>query len=488
MRKLRTWTTICSRCFELLCTLFALISLSSCTRYSPKPLDPGAIFEESKLVALNDLTEKQSKASLETSPRIDPSDGLDADEVAFAALFLNPALKAKRAEKGIAAGQLIDAKLWPNPEFSSNLRWEKDGRGRSFEPELSFEVLRWGERKGTRQAANANVEAVRFEILADEWKVVSDARVAYWDVAALREKLRVSKESLDIAEKLSKSVRSRVTRGVATAMDLNLAEIEHVRSQLENKRVEGELAAAERNLRLVIGLPPAAELKLQIPEKPLSRIQHTWTYGDAENQLTGTASLKAEEWRYQVSEGNLRAAIARQFPGLRLGPSNSIEFDGHWTSFLGFLVSLNLPILNRNQGEVIEKLAAREKARADYLARLHELRSSLADAFGQLEISEGLLDFQEKELLPKAQETLRLTERAIEAGELDIFELFKAQTSIVEIKQGYLAALVQYRTALQSVERVLGKPLNSLEINSNDRAPQTPAPHAEPAPKPTQGE
>lgn len=442
-----------------------LIACSGCTRYSAKPLDPVAVQQQIQRVSLDDLVNQTAESAVAGTLKLAPSEGLDADAAGLAALLLNPGLKTKRLERGVAAGQIITAGLYPNPSLDNRfLPFNGQGRGvKSFEANLSFEVLRWNERAGEKQAKQANMEAVQFEIMAEEWKTVSEARADYWNVVAAREKLRVNQEALDLSERLTTGVRNRVAKGAGNAFELNLAELQHVKLQAETRKLEAEASAAERALRQAIGLPFEAELKLRIPEKPLARGKRAWGLPEVLSALTNTAGMKAVEWEYQEREGELRAAIARQYPGLRLGPSTTLDFDGNvWSSLFGFVAALELPVLNHNQGEVKEKLAAREQAYAAYVERLHVARSAIADAVAQAESSEKGLLFQEQELLPKAQETIRLTERACAAGEIEASALLQAQASFLEVKKNYLDLLIEYRHGLQAVEAALGRRLEDL--------------------------
>lgn len=439
---------------------FMLWSCSGCARYKPAPLDPVAVQEKLQRLSLNDL----SAGSEETKPP-DLTSGLGPDEVGLAALILNPALKAKRLEIGVAAGQLVNAGLYPNPTLDTkSLLYSQKPTGRkSLEASFSIEVLRWQERSAEKDAKKSNSEAVHYEILAEEWKTVSEARTAYWNVVAVGEKLKLNQEELKLSEQLLEGIKSKLRNGAGTALDQTLGELQHVKLTAETDKLRSESNVSERALRKSIGLPYDAEVKLRIESSPLARAVRKWKLADLLSSITQSATLKAAEWRYRVSEGDLRAAIARQYPGLKIGPSGTFDFDGHiWSSLLGFIATIDLPLLNHNQGEVKEKIAAREVARAEYIAKLHESQAAVADAAEQIESIEKRLEAQEKELLPKAQESIRLTEKAYKVGDIAGYELLTAQTTLIEIRRSYLDVLIEYRQALETLEAALGHRLEDV--------------------------
>ncbi|MFH0938992.1 MAG: TolC family protein, partial [Planctomycetota bacterium] len=176
---------------EAMFVIVLVCGSSSCARYKPKPLDPQLTLQQIQRVTLDDVLTQDSSSTEPHAPKaFNPSDGLDENEVAVATMFLNPQLKAKRQEHDLAAAQLIIAGLWPNPEFDGKIQGDTKGPGRAIEANLAIEVLRWSERKGERAAAKANQQAVMAEIMTAEWKVVTEARMAYWNIIGLEAKLK----------------------------------------------------------------------------------------------------------------------------------------------------------------------------------------------------------------------------------------------------------------------------------------------------------
>ena len=443
--------------------IVALLLCGGCAHYTPQPLGPAAIQEQLRRFAAADLAAEYALRKPNEIP-LDLAAGFGPNEVGIAALLLNPALKAKELERGIAAGQLLSAGLYPNPTFDTrSLPGSTHPTGRkSFETSLSFELLRWQERAANKQTKAANQQAVHYEILSEEWKTVSDARTAYWTVVAARERLRLNSEETGLSTRMVDSVKARIKHGAGTSFDSNLAEMQNLKLQMERQKLESDADAAERALRLAIGLPYDAEIKLRIASTPLAREPLVWKLPALIAALPDSAMMKASEWRYEVSEGELRAAIGRQVPSLKLGPSNTLDFDGHWSSLYGFVGSVDVPIFDRNQGEIKEKCAARDLARADYIAKLQARQGAVAAAVALVGSTERRLAFQESQLLPKARENLNLTEKAYKAGDLSGTEILTAQTLFIESEKSHLDLLIEYRQNLAALEALLGRRLDDL--------------------------
>src|SRR6185503_12050232 len=98
--------------------------------------------------------------------------------------------------------------------------------------------------------------------------------------------------------------------------------------------------------------------------------------------LAGRFELRALESAHQRAEHELRLAVQSQFPNLKVGLSG--ERDAGGDKHLGPGVELELPLFDRNQGEIAAKSNARDAARANFVAALHRLRAEAYEAKAQL--------------------------------------------------------------------------------------------------------
>ena len=97
-----------------ICVLVGLC-LAGCATFKPLPLDNG---QGAASVAQLEAPTSNMPLPLLAEHRFDPSDGLDATEVAMLAVANSPALKAKRDTLGIAQAQAFAAGLLPDPQLS----------------------------------------------------------------------------------------------------------------------------------------------------------------------------------------------------------------------------------------------------------------------------------------------------------------------------------------------------------------------------------
>ena len=150
-------------------------------------------------------------------------------------------------------------------------------------------------------------------------------------------------------------------------------------------------------------------------------------------------------------------AIAKQYPKLAIGPS--FERDTERNSSLGLGVGLELPLLDRNQGEIAHKRAARERVRAEYTAMLHAALAQAFAARAQLRRARAEVEQQQSVVAPLLERADALLEAAFRAGELTLSEWLAARARSLQAKQDLVAALVRYASAVADLEATTGWPL-----------------------------
>jgi outer membrane protein TolC len=135
-----------------------------------------------------------------------------------------------------------------------------------------------------------------------------------------------------------------------------------------------------RDLDLLLGLDPSVKLDID-PALDVPKIDPAAVEATIPDLPIRRPDLVALKLGYAAQDEKYFAAILGQFPALVLGASG-----GHYTSAIytfGPNVTMDLPIFNRNQGNVAIEKATRMKLHDEYVSRLSsdvaEIRGILAD-------------------------------------------------------------------------------------------------------------
>ena len=118
----------------------------------------------------------------------------------------------------------------------------------------------------------------------------------------------------------------------------------------------------------------------------------------------------------------------------------------------GVQVGVPIPIYNRNQGNIA-------KAQAELAAAQHEVRrvqlalqQRLAAVFEQYATAQQQVEKYTRDIMPNAQESLRLVSAGYRQGEFGYLVLLTAQRTYFQTNLAYLDALRDLRSATAVIE------------------------------------
>lgn len=443
------------------------VLVAGCVAYEPAPLDPDAELAALRGATLDRfvVTHALPGEGADAAAAFNPADGLDEHELVAVALTLNPGLKSKRLESGEARALLIGAGLWPNPELG--VSWQAglgSAPGHTIDADVLMDLLQPWRRSARIAAATARTEEVTASVVAEEWRVVRETRLQRLEVLAAEQLVALLGEEVALRERTFDFAKRSRAAGEGTELDVSAAELELAEVRRERRRAETDLESARRALNALLGLPPTYVVRLSEAGKPLTvTVFEDVSDDELERRLLmGRFELRALEAAYRRSEHELRLAIAGQFPKLDLGLA--LDREGEGDRFLGPAAEIEIPLFDRNQGEIAEKLNARDRARAAYVAELHRVRAEAYEALGQLRRARVEVEALDRDVLPLVRSNQDLVERAFRARELDVFARTLAQERALRARRAHLETLVRYQRGVVEVETATALPLGRQSV------------------------
>jgi outer membrane protein TolC len=216
--------------------------------------------------------------------------------------------------------------------------------------------------------------------------------------------------------------------GAATAIQANLASGDLLAIRADGVRLDGRLRAARARLNALLGLPPAAEVRLGAAEEPAEPA------ADAEELVRAALARRPDLAvllaAYAAAEEDVRLAVARQFPEIAIGTGIAIV-PGLFSGF--------------NHAAIEAAIARRAALREEVTVLVHELRGDVWDARLALDESLREVDFLTAEVLPNAEESLRLAGEAFDAGEVTLLEILSLQHALVDARTRTTEARAELR-------------------------------------------
>ena len=394
-------------------------AIAGCVSYEPAPVDVSQV--------LGQLRARTWELPLDADRGA--SEGAAPDQLAAFAITHNPSLQAVRAQIGVAEALLVEAGLLSDPEFGwdamNALASQLIGDSPSSHDYLSglglsITLPRPGELDAKKGAARWQVEEARIKVVYGEWLLARDVFIAYEEV---REALVLLEQNRDLIE-VAQSTRDYFDRaqaaGAATAIQANLASGDLLAIQADRVRLQARLRDARHRLNALLGLPPSTEIPLASPEdRETSEKPEIDPEELVERSLSLRPDLAALQASYEAAEEDVRLEVARQFPLVSIG-------TGIWFQ-PGFFTRFNRPAIDT-------AIARRETLRSEIEAQVHEVRRDIQDAYASLGETRRELAFLESELLPNAEESLRLAGEAFDAGEVTFVEILTLQRALVDAR------------------------------------------------------
>ncbi len=392
----------------LVCAL-SLAGLTGCATYVARPL-PQAVSLANDVRTLSVSTASMPFRAL-SSHQFDPSDGLDIDEVAMLAVARNPQLKVARDSLGLTRAQAFAAGLLPDPTLAMSSDHPSNGavgNTSALNLNLGFDVGSLLARSSRTAAAGAEVDRVNLDLLWQEWQVVSQSRLLFTRLRSQDRLLAVLQRSRDLF--LAMATRSHqallagnVTLDTATGDLAALQAVERQINELQRMQLQDMLA-----LNGLLGLAADVRLDLVGDPEPATQDLPALRAGVTE-RLARRPDLLALQAGYRSQEATYRGAVLAQFPALNVGVTRARDTSGLYT--LGFGLSLSLPILNANRGNIAFEQATRTKLFDEYQQRLDAAHAEVDAAL----VNIPLLQAQRARTNAGAAELGRLAQRADQA-------------------------------------------------------------------------
>jgi outer membrane protein TolC len=187
--------------------------------------------------------------------------------------------------------------------------------------------------------------------------------------------------------------------------------------------------------------------------------------------LLGRADVLSALSEYAASQSALQLEIAKQYPDLHFNPGYQYDQGEHKWS-LG--LSVELPVLYRNQGGIAEAKARRDETAARFNALQARIISEIdAASLNHAAAVEQLKQIEE--LLAAQRQQLQQIEAAFRAGAADRVELATARADVAAVELTRLDALAKQQQAVGLLEDALQRPMEALAHVERDPKAQSAA-------------
>ena len=389
---------------------------------------------------------------------------LTLEQAEAEALHNNPELLIANARVQEMYGAKLQAGLRPNPRVTlqtEDIRPSQPGQPFSFpnstEDYITVgQVVETGGKRSRRVVvANAGVHATEIEAQLARRRLAAAVSLAFWNAMSAQEVKRLTEQNLKTYDEDVVYSTNRVNQGVSAESDL-------IRIQIERDRVQASLLAANREVdqtrlelfrvmgrrdlsatELVATTDSLGEPRLPPVEKLLSEAPQI--------KIANEQLIQAQaELRLQMSNG-------KPDPEILVGYKRNVGADTAYAA-----LQLDLPIRNRNQGNVASAAARVHEAEANLRLVERNVRVDLYSAQRDYDDERTLLDTLPR-TVSQAEESERLARAAYREGALDLLKLLDAERTRIQVQVEYRRARTDLQQRVINLQLASGAPIAGVE-------------------------
>lgn len=410
-----------------------------------------------------------------TSRQFVDASGLTIERLSETGFSRRADLLAARQRLAVAEGRVIQAGLRPNPTLDTEYGTPRFLAG---EPEFDFsagvsQVFELGGKRRKRvSVARLELEQARAEVLALERQFAAELRAAYVQALGFARQLDVLEQLIAANEELVRITNERLKEGDVAPLDFNLVKVETDRLRVQVVRTRADLESQLISLRTLVGFEQVEPLRIApLPERPprldISLPELT------DIALRERADLRAARLGEELGTARITLAESLATPNVaasvRYSRSKGIidlpeqlgeglvarDTDNELT----FGISIEIPVFNRNQGEIASAVGERAQATRQREFLEATIRRDVALSFRRYRAAAEALVLYATQIVPRSEDNLRSVRAGYNLGEFSVFDIVNEQRRLIENETGYIEALRDYYTALAEIERALGTPI-----------------------------
>ncbi len=387
------------------------------------------------------------------------------------ALAQNPDIHAARKKVEAAAYRVPQAASLPDPVFGVTALPEPIQTA-AGQQEVGLQVgqkIPWPGKLSLRaQVAQAQLQQAQAQLAAVQLRVVEQVKRAYYELYFVQKAIAITLENRKLLEEVVKIADARYRNNQVSQQDVLRAELELSNIDRELTIWQQRLRSAQARLAQLLHLSPSTPLQAaeKLPEHEIPRdLEHLYRLA-----VTRRPELHALLAQVQKSHLEVELALLDYRPDVTVSVSwlsmsrAGISPVANGRDPVLLAATINVPIYRKRLDAAVREAETRTVAAArDYDSLKDATLADVADLLAQAQSQHELIRLFEKEILPKAELTFRVSLEAYPNGEVDFLQLVDNWRQLLLYQLAYERLQAQVRQTLASLERVLGGELPRAE-------------------------
>jgi len=374
---------------------------------------------------------------------------MSLQEVKARLIKSNLGLLAAHYDVNISKAAVIQARLWSNPYFIFNGDLYSMEENEYFhfrnqhllQLEQTFSIA--GKHTNSVKLATLGAEMAERQLEDVLRSQIFETGNLYNDLAALQEKIGLYVQVLVSYEDLLESSRRQLEIGAISSTEAIRLQSEYLAIQTDALAIRNEREQVMADLRTLLRMP---EDTVFLVEQRLPMVVQNLALSELVDRATAQRpDLLLQKQNIKFQERNLKLQRSIAVPDLKMAYQPRDRGSNYVRPYQGFNVEFNLPLFNRNQGEI--KSAQYQVVQSEILYDQSEIkvRNEVAAAYNRFVNSQKGLKNYDPDLLTRLKElnegsTLNFQKRNISLLQFIDYQRIFIQTNaqLTELKQEFL--------------------------------------------------
>ena len=369
------------------------------------------------------------------------------DDAQHLAADSNPTLRQAEAEIRVAKARLQQSTLYPNPTIGYAGDEIRGGYNNGGIQGVFVEqsIVTGGKLRKARNVFEQETRLAKLEAEEQKLRVQNAVKTAYYRVLAAQELLDTRHDLAQIEQNYAQVQRELSNTGQADESEVLEAEVEAQRARLSARMQENTLREEWKSLAAVIGRPdlPLATvsggLRQDWPEINEEQAIDTIASQSPATRIADSAAARANT---EITRAKSQAIPDLQLRGgleYNREPLGTVPFATGWEGVAG--VAVQIPIFNRNQGNVAAANATLERAQLEkqrVALTLRERAATIVDEYANAKLMS--LEYRD-EILPRAQKAYALLSEKYGQMLASYPRVLQAQRKLFQLHAEYIQSL-----------------------------------------------
>jgi cobalt-zinc-cadmium efflux system outer membrane protein len=397
------------------------------------------------------------------APQSAPSVRLDLEQAIEMAVVHNHALKAARTQIQQSQAEEITAAIRPNPVFTyddlyvpifspSQLNSANLNNVTEFDLGVSYMLERGHKRQARIRAARDQTAVTRSQVSDTERGLTFNVAQQFVGILLAKSNLHLATQDLASYQQTVNLSEERYKAGAMSEGDLLKITLQLLQFQMDVSQARLSLVQAFASLRALLGydaLPADYDVVGELAYQPLKLNQEDLQLKALQlrpDYIAAQQGVTAAQSQYSLAKANGKRDLTTTFDYTHVSALNNA----------GLTLNIEIPIFNRNQGEIARTNYAIAQAQETKTSVEETVMTDVANAYQAFKTGDQVVQLYLSGYLKQAEDSRDISEYAYKRGAASLLDFLDAERSYRATQLAYRQALATYMLAVEQLREVVG--------------------------------